>query len=69
MAQVMQWPPAIRNYMSKVKLKYQHVIANLPLLTASLITTTVEPRLSKSPLSELSVIRTLAILNFKITKR
>ena len=25
MAQVMQWPPAIRNYMRKVMLKYQHV--------------------------------------------
>ena len=25
MAQVMQWPPAIRNYMRKVRLKYQHV--------------------------------------------
>ena len=27
MAQVMQWPPAIRNYMRKVRLKYQHVNA------------------------------------------
>ena len=26
MAQVMQWPPAIRNYMRKVRLKYQHVL-------------------------------------------
>ena len=26
MAQVMQWPPAIRNYMRKVRSKYQHVI-------------------------------------------
>ena len=25
MAQVMQWPPAIRNYMRKVRSKYQHV--------------------------------------------
>ena len=38
MAQVMQWPPAIRNYMRKVRLKYQHVIANFQLLTASLNT-------------------------------
>ena len=38
MAQVMQWPPAIRNYMRKVRLKYQHVIAIFPLLTASLNT-------------------------------
>ena len=27
MAQVMQWPSAIRNYMRKVRLKYQHVNA------------------------------------------
>ena len=38
MAQVMQWPPAIRNYMRKVRLKYQHVIAIFQLLTASLNT-------------------------------
>ena len=38
MAQVMQWPPAIRNYMRKVRLKYQHVIAIFPLQTASLNT-------------------------------
>ena len=36
MAQVMQWLPAIRNYMSKVRLKYHHVIAIFQLLTASL---------------------------------
>ena len=34
----MQWPPAIRNYMRRVRLKYQHVIANFPLQTASLNT-------------------------------
>ena len=34
----MQWPPAIRNYMRKVRLKYQHVIAIFPLQTASLNT-------------------------------
>jgi len=35
----MQWPPAIRNYMRKVRLKYiSNVIANFPLLTASLNT-------------------------------
>ena len=38
MAQVMQWLPAIRNYMRKVRLKYQHVIANFQSLTASLNT-------------------------------
>ena len=38
MAQVMQWPPAICNYMRKVRLKYQHVKAIFPLLTASLNT-------------------------------
>ena len=30
MAQVMQWPPAIWNYMRRVRLKYQHVIAIFP---------------------------------------
>ena len=38
MAQVIQWPPAIRNYMRRAGLKYQHVIADFPLLTASLNT-------------------------------
>ena len=29
MAQVMQWPPAIHNYMRKVRLKYQYVSPTL----------------------------------------
>jgi len=33
MAQVMQWPPAIRNCMRRVRLKYQHVPTHpLPLI-------------------------------------
>ena len=35
MAQVMQWPHAIRNYIRRVRLEYQHVIANFQCLTAS----------------------------------
>ena len=35
-AQVMQWPPAICNYMRKVRLKYQHVIAIFQLTDSSL---------------------------------
>ena len=31
MAQVMQWPPAIRNYMRMVRLKYQYVPPSLPI--------------------------------------
>ena len=38
MAQVMQWPPAIRNYMRKARFPYQHVKLIFPLLTASLNT-------------------------------
>ena len=39
MAQVMQWPPTIRNYMRKVRSKYQHVCSNFGGFVLIIITT------------------------------
>ena len=36
MAQGMQWPHAIRNYMRKLKLRYQHVTGSITAMTANL---------------------------------
>ena len=37
MAQVMQWPPAIRNYMRKVRSKYQHVIGYVSITDSKIL--------------------------------
>ena len=46
MTQVMQWPPAIHDYMRKVRLKYQHVIAIFPLTDSSLTTKNQHPMIT-----------------------